>query len=1359
MKTLSLDFETSSSTDLKKVGASKYSRSADLVVTVVAWAIDDAPVQSVTLPGRDGLPQEIKDHFKKGGLLAAWNASFECAILENYFNIFPAADKIICTMQRALYSGLPAALGTAGPALGLDVVKDKSAERLMREMSKPNRKGLFQFEDIEKLEALAAYCRQDVEAERAIANKIDKLPPNEGRVSRLDRKANNHGVRIDKTLINKMIALAAAETKALNQRATEITNGAVTSPGTQTAKVLQFFREGKAPPSLAKQNVLEALKSDDLTPIERELLELRQLAAKSSVKKLQAALNAAEDDDCIRGMLSYYGASRTGRWSGKGAGGFQPQNLPRPSIKDPDAAINDILAGNDISHHGPVLDVISSCLRGVIIPRPHKKFATVDLAQIEARVLPFLAGQDDILKVFESGKDVYTHTANKLGSDNRTLGKVLVLACGYGMGASKFKDTAKTYGLNLTDEEAENAVKAWRDASNKITAFWRKAGKTVKDAINNPNHRKFISKGLSAFAIQKDDGLLLRIKLPSGRELFYRNAQITEDDEITYAGSNQKTRKWESIRTYGGKLVENIVQAVARDVIASIALKIEDQNIGELILTIHDEVIIEVDEDKAAEKYHQINHIMHTAPLWAAGLPLGADGHIQIRYGKGGDAPPKIIDADDVEAEIDDDIEDELEDEIEIEIDEPVMQTQDEEKTIVVDFKNDGAASSKALDLALRYADAGLSVFPCRSDKKPCTENGFHDATTDATKLKDLFKHHARTAAVVGIACGKSGLVVIDADRPKPEKNNTDDGLALFTEKYGDIIPANTPRIRTPHKGVHFWFKALTDGRVITNAPGNLPPNVDVRGSGGYVIAPGSSHVGGAYVPECGLDALLKAYKSGTIPAIPSELVEVIGARFRLPGSTSYAEPMTEQMLREALEVIPNDSTFDNREDWVRMGHAIKGASGGAEWGKELWVSWSNQQPQITNDPAHVWDSLGAVRPITSGAGFIRQQLDKRGEVQLLQRAQLDHAVLVFQDSEGREPTEDELRAVVEEAQPIIQLTDSPYFKARLWAGDKNRRTVKCIVKNLITADGLTFIAGQPNAGKSAVAVNLSLCIAKGQKFAGRKTGEPKGVIYVAAEAPFSIMDRIDATKDSLFITDERLPICIMPFVPDLANQKERKQFIADMRGIVEEMVEQFNVPVGAVVIDTMARAFAMDDENSAAEMGRLIRAVDEMADGIGGCARIVIHHMGKDTNKGMRGSTALLGAADDELDVVVASDDEPDTITIKHKKSRNFARAKDVEFKLSTIKLGVDEDGDPLTTVAAEFVGDVGLKLDEVELKVLENLASTPRRSVEFEQNSKNITKQLERLSKTLGFIHKPEGKGQWRITDKGAAELAKRG
>jgi hypothetical protein len=634
--TLFLDFETAASADLTVCGSFLYSRCPDLAVTVVSWAIGDGPVKSVLLPGRDNLPAEIRAHIKAGKRISSWNIQFEIDILEGFFGVKVNPAQAMCTQQRAVYHGLPDTLGEAGPVLKIDVVKDTSARKLMLEMSRPKKDGSWAYNDPEKLKALQEYCEQDVRAERAISDVIDRLPLTENRVALLDRKANMRGVRFDINACKVMLDIAAKVSEGLTRECVEITNGAVDSPATNPGQIIKWINHPEVT-SLAKANLDKLLKGDILNDVQKRVIEIRKLTAKSSISKLNAAIERADEQGVVRGSLQYYGAPRTGRWAGRG---FQPQNIPRVTLKNPDAVLDDLIAGKDVSQHGPALDVITNCLRGVIIPRPGKKFVTFDLAQIEARVLPWLTGQMDLLKIFASGQDVYTHTANKLGSDNRTLGKVLVLACGYQMSWKKFKQTAnETYGLTLTDQEAEDAHTSWREASPKIVRSWRDAEDAVRNAIKHPGKTYDIGgKGLRARTTLESDGLLLTLEMPSKRSLFYRSARVV-GGQIKFMGVMKPSNHWGEMDTYGGNIIQNATQALARDVIANICLQIEAQKIGDIVFTVHDEVIVEVDEDKADEAYFKILDIMTTPPEWAVGLPLGADGHVQSRYGKGGYVP------------------------------------------------------------------------------------------------------------------------------------------------------------------------------------------------------------------------------------------------------------------------------------------------------------------------------------------------------------------------------------------------------------------------------------------------------------------------------------------------------------------------------------------------------------------------------------------------------------------------------------------------------------------------------------------------------------------------------------------------
>ena len=646
--------ETCNGVDLTKVGADVYSRSPDLIVTVVAWAFDDGPVEVKTTPA--SLPPEIADHLRKGGRFHAWNAAFEEAILTNHFGAPLAPDQAVCTMQAALHSGLPAALEDAGPAIGAPIVKDAGARRLMLQLSKQRRNpgrapSYWHVDDLTKLEALARYCQRDVEAERDISNRIQPLPPYEHRVSVLDRKANNLGVMVDLPLVARLKTIAAAGIEELNAECAALTGGAVTSPGTQTERLMAWLEsQGVGVPTLGKEDVAFALrllggKAASLTDkAGLRVLEIRQEIAKSSLRKLDAMERCAGPMDRVRGQLAYYGASRTGRWAGRH---IQPQNLPRGSVGNVGALVTTVLAGGDAdlirSWFGPPLQAVSSALRSCLIPAPGKVFVAYDLSQIEARVLAWLAGQRDILDVFAKGEDVYTYAAGKIGSKNRQLGKTMTLGLGFNMGAERFLEAAHKDGLTwMTEVDAEAAVKAWRASNPRIEYLWKRTGARVVQVLRSfkglPIDVEINDKLMATATLARNGSTLLTLQLPSGRRLYYRNAALEPGrygyDEITYSGVDQKTHRWGKLRTYGGKLVENCTQAVARDVIVEAALRIDDAALGDLVLSVHDELVFEVDARRAGYADEVIRHETHRRPLWAPDLPVAAKGGLLARYSK-----------------------------------------------------------------------------------------------------------------------------------------------------------------------------------------------------------------------------------------------------------------------------------------------------------------------------------------------------------------------------------------------------------------------------------------------------------------------------------------------------------------------------------------------------------------------------------------------------------------------------------------------------------------------------------------------------------------------------------------------------
>lgn len=644
---ISLDFETFNTIDLRAVGAELYSSSPDLIITTMAWAIETGPVQSAKLPA--SLPGPVLSHFSQGGRLRAWNAAFEWSILANHYGLRLPWDRVDCTMQRALYAGLPAALEKAGPALGIPAsqLKDATARRLMLQMAKPRKGGGYWHDDPVKLEDLTEYCRQDVVAERAIARMLPYLPENERLVSALDHEANQRGIALDVDLIRKLTNLARDETSRLNQICGVLTGGEVTSPATQGARLKAWLEaQGLAVPGGLDKAAVATLLAQPLGPATRQVLELRQEVAKTSTRKLVAMTRCAGSDSRVRGQLMYYGASRTGRFSGKL---IQPQNMPRPSLAKPILAdaIHSIKAGGDADWidllYGKPLDVVAQSLRSCLIAGPGKIFVVYDFRQIEARVLAWLAGQQNVLDACAAGEDIYVVAQKQVGLPSRLAAKVVVLACGFGMGPNRFQETAEKYGLVLTINEATQMVADWREANPNTVDLWHKTEKAARRALFKPGPPQKVAGGKVGFTgneADRRDPAKLTMKLPSGRELFYRNARIEDDParpgkggNLTYDGVDQITRKWGPIRTWGGKQVENAVQAIARDCLVDAALRVDAAGWGELVLSVHDELIWEVPIADAGMAAILIKAEVEKSPAFAPDLPVAAEGGIKSSYG------------------------------------------------------------------------------------------------------------------------------------------------------------------------------------------------------------------------------------------------------------------------------------------------------------------------------------------------------------------------------------------------------------------------------------------------------------------------------------------------------------------------------------------------------------------------------------------------------------------------------------------------------------------------------------------------------------------------------------------------------
>jgi DNA polymerase len=633
---LVLDLETTSTADLRRTGSHAYAEHPDTRVTVLCYAIDAGPVET-WLSGPP--PAPFVAAVNAGATVVAHNYLFEHNVYSN--KLIPAGWPAIplsqwsCTMARALVAGYPASLDLVGRAIGLTQQKDHSSRDLMLRFARPRSLDPIVWwheSDPVRFRALQEYCAQDVLAERELDRKLPELSPRERQVFEADHAINQRGLGVDHHLVDELARVMGAAQVQLARDIVRLTNGQVRSLG-QVAQLRDWLKfQGIEMPDLKRATVQARLADQTLVGAPRIALQARLDASRSSTAKLTAITSARSCDGRLRGTFQYYGAARTGRWAGRR---LQPQNLFRGSIKDVPAALRAIRAGAspadlDMLFEDSPLGVIASCLRSTITAGAARRLAIADFSQIEARVLAWLAGQQDALEVFREGRDIYVSTAYKIGSSNRTLGKVLTLACGFGMGHERFRATALTYGLVLSASEAETAVRAWRDVNHHIVALWWDSHRACLRVLRaGPGADEQV--GLVTFTYRP--GALLA-RLPSGRHLVYRHPRIEQNergyDEITYMGS--LGGNWTRLRAWAGRTVENVTQAVARDVMVEAMLRLGDLP---FVATIHDELIAEVPEAEADSTLDRMLGAMRETPAWAPGLPVDAAGFVVQRYQKG----------------------------------------------------------------------------------------------------------------------------------------------------------------------------------------------------------------------------------------------------------------------------------------------------------------------------------------------------------------------------------------------------------------------------------------------------------------------------------------------------------------------------------------------------------------------------------------------------------------------------------------------------------------------------------------------------------------------------------------------------
>ena len=653
MRELSIDIETYSSIDLKKSGLYKYVQSPDFEILLFAYAYDDGPVNIVDMASGEKIPYfTLMDLHRPEVIKTAHNAAFEYYCLKKFFETH--IEQWRCTMVHSLYCGFPASLDAVGKAMNFSQDRRKMAEgkALIKYFCVPcaptqrngGRTRNLPKHDPGKWKLFKEYCKQDVYTEREIKRELGRypVPESEQKLWELDQRINIGGVAIDERLVTGALAVNDQIKGELEKKAKDLT-GLDNPNSVVQLKEWMLQNADVEVESLNKQTISELLAQKSGTSQMREVLRLRQEMAKTSIKKYQAMELAVCDDGRLRGLLQFYGANRTGRWAGRLV---QVQNLPRNYVESLDTA-RELVRKQKTEClkliYGNVPDILSQLIRTAFIPREGCYFAVADFSAIEARVIAWLAKEEWRLNVFRTHGKIYEASAStmfgvdidliKKGNPEyalRAKGKVAELALGY-QGSSGALIQMGALSMGLKEEELPDIVKRWRASNKRIVDLWysieRAAVECVKTGITTT-----LSCGVSFLR----DERCLTILLPSGRRLFYICPELIPNergyDSIWFMGMNQSSKKWEKVQTYGGKLTENIVQAVARDCLASAMMNLWEAGY-KINFHIHDEVILEIPSG-SSQNLDEAIRIMCRNPTWAEGLPLNADGFTGEYYKK-----------------------------------------------------------------------------------------------------------------------------------------------------------------------------------------------------------------------------------------------------------------------------------------------------------------------------------------------------------------------------------------------------------------------------------------------------------------------------------------------------------------------------------------------------------------------------------------------------------------------------------------------------------------------------------------------------------------------------------------------------
>ncbi len=645
IKNLEIDIESFSDVDLTKCGVYKYASAPDFEVILFAYSVDGGPVRQVDLASGEKIPAEIIAALEDDTVIKwAFNANFERVCLSRYLG-YPTGDYLMpdswrCSMVWAAYLGLPLSLEGVGTVLGLEKQKLTEGKNLIKYFCQPcaptksngGRTRNLPADAPEKWEAFKTYNIRDVEVEMAIQARLSNYPVPESvwEEYHLDQEINDRGIMIDRELVDQALLIDARSKSDLMARLQAMTE--LDNPNSVQQLKSYLADRGIEADSLGKKEVAAMIKTvpGDIA----EVLSLRLQLAKSSVKKYQAMRNSACEDDRCRGMFLFYGANRTGRFSGRIV---QLQNLPQNHIPDLAEARSLVKCGGyealELLYEN-IPEVLSELIRTAFVPQPGYKFCVADFSSIEARVLSWLAGERWRMDVFMNNGDIYCASASAMfgvpvekhgrNAGLRQKGKIAELALGYGGSVGALKSMG-ALEMGLTEEELQPLVDSWRTANPNIVRFWWDVDRAVKKAVKQ--REPSVLRGIR---LECRSGMLF-ITLPSGRRLSYVKPRIGENrfstESVTYEGVGG-TKRWERIESYGPKFVENIVQAISRDILCYAMRTLSHCRI---CAHVHDELIIECRKDASLDA---ICEQMGRTPPWAEGLVLRADGYETQFYKK-----------------------------------------------------------------------------------------------------------------------------------------------------------------------------------------------------------------------------------------------------------------------------------------------------------------------------------------------------------------------------------------------------------------------------------------------------------------------------------------------------------------------------------------------------------------------------------------------------------------------------------------------------------------------------------------------------------------------------------------------------